>query len=68
MLFLRDLILGLFLVLLLELLSIPFLPCGKKCMNPQHNRMLLEHLQGFGSSSVASTDAVAADRMALLTA
>lgn len=68
MLFLRDLILGLFLVLLLELLSIPFLPCGKKCMNPQHNRMLLEHLQGFCSSSVASTDAVAADRMALLTA
>lgn len=55
-------------MLLLELLSIPFLPCGKKCMNRQHNRMLLEHLQGFCSSLVASTDAVAADRMALLTA
>ncbi|KAH9713035.1 cleft lip and palate associated transmembrane protein-like [Citrus sinensis] len=63
-----DALISLFLVLLLELLSIPFLPRGKKCMNPQHNRMLLEHLQGFGSSSVASTDAVAADRMAQLTA
>ncbi|KAH9664635.1 cleft lip and palate associated transmembrane protein-like [Citrus sinensis] len=63
-----DALISLFLVLLLELLSIPFLPCGKKCMNRQHNRMLLEHLQGFCSSLVASTDAVAADRIAQLTA
>lgn len=65
MLFPGDLILGL---LVIRIFGFPFLPYGKKCINQQHNRLLLERLQGICSSWIVSTDTVAVDRVPQLTA